>query len=60
MVDIILGEFAAENNGFAAYPTLTHQPDGISQITWKHDSKKHCLNKGWTNALCADSYIKSA
>jgi hypothetical protein len=60
MVDIILGEFADENNGFAAYPTLTHQPDGISQITWKHDSKQRCLNKGWSKALCADSSIKSA
>jgi hypothetical protein len=60
MVDIILGEFAAEQHGFAAYPTLTHQPDGISQITWKHDSKQRCLNKGWSKALCADSSIKSA
>ena len=60
MVDIILGEFAAENNGFAVYPTLTHQPDGISQITWQHDSKQRCLDKGWSKLQCADFAIKSA
>ena len=60
MVDIILGEFAAENNGLAVYPTLTHQPDGISQITWKHDSKQRCLDKGWSKLQCADSATKSA
>jgi len=60
MVDIILGEFADMHNGLAAYPTITHQPDGISQITWRHDSKGSCLDKGWTKALCSDLSIKSA
>jgi len=47
MVDLILGEFAAENSGFCVYPIITYQPPGRSQISGKHDDKSNCLKKGW-------------
>jgi hypothetical protein len=55
MVDLILGEFAAENEGFCVYPLITYQPPGISQISGKHDDKSNCLNKGWQNNLSTKS-----
>ena len=51
MVDLILGEFAAENEGFCVYPIITYQPPGRSQISGKHDDKSNCLEKGWQNNL---------
>jgi GR25 family glycosyltransferase involved in LPS biosynthesis len=69
MVDIQLGRWALENNGFAVYPTITHQPDGISQISGQHDCKDKCIRNGWRNNLCttdrpckecADWLIRSA
>jgi GR25 family glycosyltransferase involved in LPS biosynthesis len=69
MVDMQLGRFASEHKGFCVYPTITRQPDGISQISGKHDSKDKCLKKGWANNLCttdrpckecADWLIRSA
>jgi len=56
MVDLVLGEFAEQHNGFCVYPLCTHQPPGISQISGKYDNKDGCLKKGWQNNL----YSKSA
>lgn len=69
MVDLVLGRWAAENNGYCVYPLLTHQPPGFSQITGRDDNKDSCLKKGWYHNLCredrlcescATSAIKSA
>ena len=55
MYDFILGEFAAENESYCAFPLLTHQPPGtFSYIANKPDDKSHCTKKGWDNNLCAD------
>ncbi len=54
MVDIVLGEFASQHNGYCIYPTLTHQPIGVSQISGAQDDKSPCLRKGWANNLCTD------
>ena len=51
MVDLVLGEFAAENYGFCVFPLITYQPPGISQISDKFDDKSGCINKGWQNNL---------
>ena len=55
MVDMILGKFADQHNGFCVYPLITYQPPGISQISGKHDDKSGCLNKGWQNNLSTKS-----
>jgi hypothetical protein len=61
MVDMILGEFAAEHKSFCVYPTITRQPPGHSIITGLDDNKDNCLKKGWLTNLCHDvSSIKSA
>ena len=52
MVDIILGEYAAQNGGFCVQPLLTKQPPGISQISNREDNKDGCLKKGWLENLC--------
>lgn len=60
MVDLILGEFAAEHHSYCVYPLMTYQPPGISQISNQPDNKDSCLKKGWATNLCDDLYTKSA
>lgn len=53
MYDLVLGEFAAANNGYCAYPLLTEQVLGHSHVSGKVDAKAHLLAKGWaTHAPC--------
>ena len=49
MYDFILGEFAAENNAFAVYPTITMQADVYSEIARKNDDKTALIERGWLN-----------
>ena len=51
MYDFILGEFAAENNAFAVYPTITTQADVYSEIARKKDSKTALIERGWRNNI---------
>ena len=51
MIDIVLGEFAAQGGGYAIYPTITHQPPGYSQIGLKFDDKTALIERGWQNNL---------
>lgn len=53
MFDIILGEFAAANCGYAVYPVATRQPAGWSHIGQKIDDKSHLIEKGWRENLPA-------
>jgi len=55
MVDLVLGEFAAQRSSFCVYPLITYQPPGISQISDKFDDKSGCLNKGWQTNLSTKS-----
>jgi hypothetical protein len=52
MIDLVLGEFAARNNGYCAYPLLTEQAAVVSHVSGKVDAKSHLLVKGWANHLC--------
>jgi hypothetical protein len=52
MIDLVLGEFAARNNGFCAYPLLTEQRAVVSHVSGKVDAKSHLLAKGWANHGC--------
>lgn len=47
MYDIILGEFAAANQGYCVYPTVTRQWNIKSHISGEIDDKKSLLVKGW-------------
>jgi len=49
MIDFILGEWAADNEGFAVYPALTAQKQFKSKISNKVDHKENLILKGWTN-----------
>ena len=49
MYDFILGEFAAENNAYAVYPTITSQVDGYSEIAGRIDIKGDLVERGWQN-----------
>ena len=51
MYDFILGEFAEENNGYALYPTITHQPPGYSFIAEDKDNKTELIERGWLNNI---------
>jgi len=55
MIDFILGEFAAMNQGFAVYPTVTEQVPGPSLIGEKDEDKRPMMDKGWKKNLCAPS-----
>ena len=52
MIDFILGEFAALNNGFAVYPTVTEQVPGWSEIGQKDEDKSGLIERGWRKNLC--------
>jgi GR25 family glycosyltransferase involved in LPS biosynthesis len=52
MIDLVLGEFAARNNGYCAYPLLTEQRQVVSHVSGKVDQKAHLLTKGWANHGC--------
>lgn len=56
MFDFILGEFATQANGYAVYPTITHQPPGWSHIGQKHDDKQPLIERGW-KANLPDSLV---
>lgn len=47
MFDFILGEFAAANKGYACYPTVTRQKDGVSQVSGKMERKDAMVERGW-------------
>jgi hypothetical protein len=47
MIDLVLGEFAARNNGYCAYPLLTEQRQVVSHVSGKIDAKSHLIEKGW-------------
>lgn len=47
MYDFILGEFAAERNGYCAYPLLTQQAAVPSHVSGKVENKDGLLAKGW-------------
>ena len=47
MYDFILGEFAAENNAYAVYPTITKQDDVYSSIARRKDDKTALVSRGW-------------
>jgi GR25 family glycosyltransferase involved in LPS biosynthesis len=49
MYDFILGDFAAENNAYAIYPTITRQADVYSEIARRKDDKTGLIEKGWNN-----------
>jgi hypothetical protein len=53
MFDFILGEFAAKNQGYAAYPPVTHQDAGWSHIGNKFDDKRELMARGWKENLVA-------
>lgn len=51
MYDFILGDFAAENNAYAVYPTITRQADGYSEIAGRNDEKGALIERGWISNL---------
>ena len=51
MYDFILGDFAAENNAYAIFPTITKQADVYSEIARRKDSKTALIERGWRNNL---------
>lgn len=47
MYDLVLGEFAAQSNGFCVFPTVTAQPAGRSQISRKVEDKSNLVTRAW-------------
>ncbi len=51
MWDFVLGEFAAENKAFCAYPCITEQAQVRSHISERVDDKRELIKRGWANNL---------
>lgn len=51
MYDFILGEFAAQHNSYAIYPTLTEQRQIISHVSGTIDDKRALIARGWKNNI---------
>ena len=49
MYDFILGDFAAENNAYAVYPTITMQANVYSEMARRKDAKNDLIRRGWEN-----------
>jgi len=55
MYDFILGEFAGENGGYCAFPTITEQAEFISHISGKRDHRENLLLNGWMNCWAKEN-----
>ncbi len=51
MFDFILGEFAAKQDSYAFYPTITEQAQFVSHIKGEVDDKRALVERGWRNNL---------
>ena len=51
MYDFALGDFAAENNAYAIFPTITSQADVYSEIARRKDCKKALIERGWRSNI---------
>jgi len=51
MYDFILGEFAAQHESYAFYPTITEQAPFVSHIKGEIDDKRALVERGWRNNL---------
>lgn len=51
MFDLVLGEFAAANNGYCVWPLLTSQPKNFSQIGLRVDDKSVLVGQAWKKHL---------
>jgi hypothetical protein len=51
MIDMILGEYAAQGGGYAYYPTATYQRVGYSGIGQKIDNKRDLEQRAWAANL---------
>ena len=51
MYDFILGRFAAENNAYAVYPTITMQRKCHSHISKRVEDKSGLILRGWATNI---------